>query len=256
MYRIQKISFEDVPQLSERDKAYQRQDSRLSELITYDPILSSFDSVIEKRKKSHIDRNLLAKVLTEQYQKMDPSPKVIENINLLKEKDTYTVITAHQPTVLTGPLYFIYKIASAISLARQLNEQDNEITVVPVFITGGEDHDFDEIATMHLFNQDYTWETDQVGATGRMNLSGLDKVLSAVKEKLGDSDHATDLKTIIDRSYELATTYGEFMIMLTNELFKEYGLIVANMDDGRYNCLLYTSPSPRDLSTSRMPSSA
>ena len=27
--------------------------------------------------------------------------------------------------------------------------------------------------------------------------------------------------------------------------------------DGRYtNCLLYTSPSPRDLSTSRMPSSA
>ena len=26
--------------------------------------------------------------------------------------------------------------------------------------------------------------------------------------------------------------------------------------DGRYICLLYTSPSPRDLSTSRMPSSA
>ena len=25
---------------------------------------------------------------------------------------------------------------------------------------------------------------------------------------------------------------------------------------GSYNCLLYTSPSPRDLSTSRMPSSA
>ena len=25
---------------------------------------------------------------------------------------------------------------------------------------------------------------------------------------------------------------------------------------GRYTCLLYTSPSPRDLSTSRMPSSA
>ena len=26
--------------------------------------------------------------------------------------------------------------------------------------------------------------------------------------------------------------------------------------DGYYRCLLYTSPSPRDLSTSRMPSSA
>ena len=27
-------------------------------------------------------------------------------------------------------------------------------------------------------------------------------------------------------------------------------------DDGNHSCLLYTSPSPRDLSTSRMPSSA
>ena len=28
------------------------------------------------------------------------------------------------------------------------------------------------------------------------------------------------------------------------------------IDGKTYNCLLYTSPSPRDLSTSRMPSSA
>ena len=32
------------------------------------------------------------------------------------------------------------------------------------------------------------------------------------------------------------------------------GLSAAS--DGRVTCLLYTSPSPRDLSTSRMPSSA
>ena len=32
-------------------------------------------------------------------------------------------------------------------------------------------------------------------------------------------------------------------------------IVVCNIDQGE-NCLLYTSPSPRDLSTSRMPSSA
>ena len=31
---------------------------------------------------------------------------------------------------------------------------------------------------------------------------------------------------------------------------------VTGQTSGRYSCLLYTSPSPRDLSTSRMPSSA
>ena len=34
------------------------------------------------------------------------------------------------------------------------------------------------------------------------------------------------------------------------------GYIVAGFIIGPHTCLLYTSPSPRDLSTSRMPSSA
>ena len=33
-------------------------------------------------------------------------------------------------------------------------------------------------------------------------------------------------------------------------------MIVVHRDDDPKTCLLYTSPSPRDLSTSRMPSSA
>ena len=41
---------------------------------------------------------------------------------------------------------------------------------------------------------------------------------------------------------------------ITNFLLKKYNL---KMPGGWYgSCLLYTSPSPRDLSTSRMPSSA
>ena len=31
---------------------------------------------------------------------------------------------------------------------------------------------------------------------------------------------------------------------------------LSTLSDEHYSCLLYTSPSPRDLSTSRMPSSA
>ena len=38
--------------------------------------------------------------------------------------------------------------------------------------------------------------------------------------------------------------------------FFQFGSIGAANQDKKYACLLYTSPSPRDLSTSRMPSSA
>ena len=38
-------------------------------------------------------------------------------------------------------------------------------------------------------------------------------------------------------------------ILVSNDIFDEINTIISS-------CLLYTSPSPRDLSTSRMPSSA
>ena len=46
-------------------------------------------------------------------------------------------------------------------------------------------------------------------------------------------------------------TQGELLLLLYDELIKR--LTQAELSLG---CLLYTSPSPRDLSTSRMPSSA
>ena len=56
---------------------------------------------------------------------------------------------------------------------------------------------------------------------------------------------------------DMWATYGEFdeewrEDVFTVEVFEDetFGFICGN------DCLLYTSPSPRDLSTSRMPSSA
>ena len=40
------------------------------------------------------------------------------------------------------------------------------------------------------------------------------------------------------------------------EFFKKINELGGEFNGGTWNCLLYTSPSPRDLSTSRMPSSA
>ena len=46
----------------------------------------------------------------------------------------------------------------------------------------------------------------------------------------------------------------EFLI--ENTIFHNSGQLEIQYSTNRYGCLLYTSPSPRDLSTSRMPSSA
>ena len=44
--------------------------------------------------------------------------------------------------------------------------------------------------------------------------------------------------------------------MAVDQFLKLDGIDGESQDSKHKNCLLYTSPSPRDLSTSRMPSSA
>ena len=46
---------------------------------------------------------------------------------------------------------------------------------------------------------------------------------------------------------------GELLDSLEKQTFQDFEVVVS---DQSKSCLLYTSPSPRDLSTSRMPSSA
>ena len=59
-------------------------------------------------------------------------------------------------------------------------------------------------------------------------------------------DPSTDTETKYETSYD---DYDE-------DDSQDDDFDASSYDDDDYDCLLYTSPSPRDLSTSRMPSSA
>ena len=77
------------------------------------------------RKKVIADRELLAEVLTRQYQPIrqlaeQDLKQVQNNIELVRLPDTYTITTGHQLNIFAGPLYFIYKIVTAIKLAGSL----------------------------------------------------------------------------------------------------------------------------------------
>ena len=78
---------------------------------------------------------------------------VKKQINSFSEKNTFTVVTAHQPSLITGPLYFIYKIFSTIHLSRTLKAHYPAYNFVPVFVIGGEDHDFEEVNYINIFNK-------------------------------------------------------------------------------------------------------
>ena len=59
-----------------------------------------------------------------------------------------------------------------------------------------------------------------------------------------------------DISESISQIYYSFLSVNCDNIYGYIKEIAALSDAYRKDCLLYTSPSPRDLSTSRMPSSA
>ena len=66
-----------------------------------------------------------------------------------------------------------------------------------------------------------------------------------------------DDPSLVDRPFAVGgSAEGRGVLTTCNYPAREYGVRSAMPTAQAYRCLLYTSPSPRDLSTSRMPSSA
>ena len=101
-----------------------------------------------KKKKAFSPkiRKTLCETLNQQYREIEMSSSVAENLQLLENANTLTVTTGHQLCLMTGPLYFIYKIVSVIKLCRQLKEQSPDLNFVPIYWMATEDHDFEEIS--------------------------------------------------------------------------------------------------------------
>src|SRR5688572_16741576 len=115
---ISEVDYSKVHQLSQTDIAYIRHDDRLREFYQHEPLPEILPDVIASRKNFPGDRSLLLRVLKKQYAELDRKFPADENVIL--DENTFTITTAHQPTLLTGPLFHIYKIASVIHLAKEL----------------------------------------------------------------------------------------------------------------------------------------
>src|SRR5262245_33882296 len=60
------------------------------------------------RRKNFKHRQVLVEQLQDQYAGLTVPEKTSSNIKLLLSDNTFTVTTAHQPNIFTGPLYVIY----------------------------------------------------------------------------------------------------------------------------------------------------
>lgn len=179
-----------------------------------------------KEKAVHFkpeQRRLLHDRLRAQYGSLNVSEATDANITSLLSEKTFTVTTGHQLNLFTGPLYFIYKIATVINACRQLSMIHPEFRFVPVYWMASEDHDFEEIRSFRLNGKIYSWNSTQKGAVGRFSLKDLQPLL---KEIPGD------LSPFLE-AYSKSATLAEAVRKYVNALFGHHGLVVLDGDDAQ-----------------------
>ena len=212
---------------------YLNEDEKLTPFYHHFPSKENFAAQIEEKRKAYQKsfRPILNKALIEQYSETDLSEDTRVNIELLKNEKTFTITTGHQLNLFTGPLYFLYKIISAINLARDLKTAYPEFNFVPVYWMATEDHDFDEINYFNFKGQKVSWKKGVSGAVGRVSLEGLDAVYQEFSSLLGAGSNAEMIRELFKQSYLEKKTLTEATRYLANALFGELGLVIVDGDE-------------------------
>ncbi|MDO7875206.1 bacillithiol biosynthesis cysteine-adding enzyme BshC [Hymenobacter sp. ASUV-10] len=203
---------------------YLAQNPALAPFYHHFPTLENFAAQIEEKQAAYSPeaRQRLVAALREQYSGEVPAA-IAANLDLLAQSTTFTVTTGHQLNLLTGPLYFIYKIVSAIRLSQELKAAYPQYDFVPLYWMATEDHDFAEINHFSLFGKAYAWEASGTGGpVGRLALDGLEEQLL--------SQLPPEVPALFREAYTSAATLAEATRRLADGLFGEFGLLTLDAD--------------------------
>ena len=226
------ITYQDSGYFSKLIVDYLDQKPELEKLYHRYPSIENFkEQIAEKRSNfSPENRHILVDELLKQYGNFEVSDATSNHIQLLKKATTFTITTGHQLNLFTGPLYFLYKIISTINLCKELKINYPEHDFVPVYWMATEDHDFEEINYFNFKNTKIKWNRESFGSVGRLSTAGLDDVLKQFSNEIGLGKNAEYLQTLFQKSYIEHKNLTDATRFLSNELFKNEGLVIIDCD--------------------------
>jgi bacillithiol biosynthesis cysteine-adding enzyme BshC len=228
--KISAITFQKTGYFSKTICDYLDKKEQIRPYYDQFPDIEGFKHQITEKEKSYSEstREILVEQLRDQYHGFEVSDETGRHLDQLLLKNTFTVTTGHQLNLFTGPLYFLYKIVTAINLAKKLKKHFPGYNFVPVFWMAAEDHDFEEIRFFNFKGKRIKWNRDAHGAVGPLSNEGLDKVFEEFSSLLSSGNNAGYLKELFQKSYLEHKDLSAATRYLANELFGKYGLVILD----------------------------
>jgi bacillithiol synthase len=216
------ISFRESGKFSSLFLDYTEGHSAVKDLFRFAPDPDGYGMAVSEFHYEETKRKLVADLVRRQYGSCEVPKELIDKFSL---PGTATVTTGHQLCIFTGPLYFIYKILSTIRLAGEIEKQTGK-PVVPVYWMASEDHDFAEIASVHLYGKTLTWKNPVKGPVGRFGVVSMQDMLREVVTLTGIGEEADRLNKIFAEAYDPTLQLADAMRLLVHKLFAGKILVV------------------------------
>jgi bacillithiol biosynthesis cysteine-adding enzyme BshC len=208
---------------------------------------SIFKNISESRKNKQLN---LSAILNDQYSSLkNVSIKTNRNIELLEKEKTIAVVTGQQLGIFGGPLYTLFKIITAIRLSNQLTERYDEFKFVPVFWLEADDHDFNEVRSINLLDNEnqilnlgYKEEInddDAKQSIGHIKFDeSINEFFNKFESSLRDTEFKNELLVKLREWYRVGRSFKQSFKELLFWMFDEYGLVIFDPQDPQVKSLL------------------
>lgn len=207
----------------------------LQNLYAYAPTLAGLGDAVQNRVFSGCSRQTLVQVLENQSKILGKIPAQAKaNITALASSNTFTVTTGHQICLLTGPLYFVYKIASVIKLCRQLSAAYPQYNFVPVYWAATEDHDFEEIRSVFLNGKTHTWQTQASGATGEISTQDIQEFFTGLEAEHGEKLSFSSIYQTLKNAWISQPNLSAAIRRAVYDLFGAQGIVCIDANEAAF----------------------
>ncbi|MFV1979731.1 MAG: bacillithiol biosynthesis cysteine-adding enzyme BshC, partial [Rhodothermia bacterium] len=194
------------------------------------------------------DRETLVEIVLEQNRRWHAQEGTLRNIERLADPSSVAVVTGQQVGLFTGPLYTVLKTVTTIQLARRIEDQTGH-PCVPVFWLEGEDHDFEEAASINIPGQsglttismgaDVSAGMQNTGPVGRLKLGNqIHRLIDQVEESIPPTEFRADLITALRDTYRPEASVRDAFAELMRRLFPDEGLVFVSPDETRLKQLM------------------
>lgn len=191
---------------------------------------------LARQARAQGDRATLADALSTYQQHLGAHPAAVESARLLADPATPVITVGQQCCIFAGPLYTIYKAATAIALAHRLASELGR-PVVPVFWAATDDDDRAEADHAALWDRQYVLhplhypaEAGEPGQLiGELPVAGYGEALLAQAQPLLEGlPYAEETLALLHETLAASADLGEWFCRLLSRLFSRHGLVLCD----------------------------